>query len=296
MRPEHGPFADALRAPGPAGKSDLHDRPGTDDDAAVAVAAAAAADADPDPSQGSTGGVADADARSQAALPAARSDVEAAHDRHAAEGCDHGRPAGEARQSRGDAVPQGRLPRGSSERTLADPKKTFTVGLKPEQLGGGKVDGKPIHKDVAAEPRRSSTRPAPPATQAKADKKGERTTRSRSRLRGRGDGGARTESIEDDFGAWQGAYPTRSLGERRPHATALPDGPLQARPRSRRRRQLPRQLQSRSRVQQPLQGHGSGFSRRKQDGVPLTTSTRQHELWQNSWLFKWLTTTPSSIT
>ena len=26
----------------------------------------------------------------------------------------------------------------------------------------------------------------------------------------------------------------------------------------------------------------------EQDGVPLTTSTRQHELWQNSWLFKWL--------
>ena len=169
-------------------------------------------------------------------------------------------------------------------RTLADPDKVFTVGLTPKEIGGGKVEGKPIHKDVAADAQALVDDARAALAAAKADEKApdHKLAKKCSAI---GISSA-YRGIEDDFGSWKSSY-SNALGRTRAAREALGEGQLL----SKEARNLMVHDLLGAKATPGFSNHSKGLAMdfsTTQGGEDLGPHVSQREKWTKTWLHAWL--------
>jgi uncharacterized glyoxalase superfamily protein PhnB len=169
-------------------------------------------------------------------------------------------------------------------RTMADPSKIFTVGLTPKEIGGGKVDGKPIHKDVAADAQTLIDAARAARDAAAADDKAPDHKLAKKCTAIGVDNAYR--GIEDDFSAWQDSY-ANALKRTKEAREALGEGNLY----SKEALELMVTDLRGAKASPGFSNHSKGLAMdlyTTQGGTTLGPHKSQRTAWTKTWLHPWL--------
>jgi len=169
-------------------------------------------------------------------------------------------------------------------RTLANPDKIFTVGLTAKEIGGGKVDGKPIHKDVAADAQSLVDAARAARDTAAADDKAADHKLAKKCTAIGVDNAYR--GIEDDFTAWVSTY-TNALGRTKEGREALGEGKLY----SGEALELMVADLLGAKASPGFSNHSKGLAMdltTTQGGATLGPHKSQRTAWTKTWLHPWL--------